>query len=574
MLLHHRSSAFSYCYQYVQAFLLIGIFITPPAWGAATGTASCIQKPKATAPGFTDDVMTVASWFAHPSIGLEALVSTVGPSISAYFNPSPWPKIHQRARESRVPIIMYHDIVTQKEVFFDVTVEEFEQHLQLIQNNKLTPISMDQLLMHLRKGLPLSEKNILLTFDDGYRGHYDFVYPLLKKYGYPALFSIYPDKLNRPRGRPGVNWQQLREMSSDPLVTIAAHSKSHPKNLTKLADQQLVVEINESKQILESKLGIPIQYFTYPEGHYDKRVVEMVERAGYQSALTMNDLDEGFASQSETLLALKRFGQSSLETVIPQAFGGSPLPRWVMNFDFSAPMQKTNVVIQETSFTFIAGGQPMTVHAKQRGQVQDILKDSDAIAGVDGGFFSLESLDSNKMIGPVLSRNHNRFIPGNPGENVKLSGRPLVLISPSTVVFTPFDPQKHNRLAGIQGELPDVKDAFVAAAWLVKGGNPQPLERFGNLYDVTEARHRAFWGINQLGQPQIGVSETPIGSVELGLALAKAGYWEAVMLDSGASTSLSLLGESLVGYIPRPVPHVVGLVPPKGQAFCLLAKSK
>jgi hypothetical protein len=33
------------------------------------------------------------------------------------------------------------------------------------------------------------------------------------------------------------------------------------------------------------------------------------------------------------------------------------------------------------------------------------------------------------------------------------------------------------------------------------------------------------------------------------------------MLDSGASTSLAYKGESLVGYTPRPVPHVVALLP-------------
>lgn len=572
MQLRYRPSTFACSYQVIQTILLTGLLIAPPTLGADTGTTPCVQKHKVVSPIIPDDFIKMASWFADPTIGLEALVSTVGPSISAYFSSSQWPKLHERSREARVPIVMYHDIVTEKEVFFDVTAAEFEQHLQLIRKNKMTPISMEQLLMHLHRGLPLPEKPILLTFDDGYRGHYEFVFPLLQKYGYPALFSIYPDKLDRPRGRPGLTWPQLQEMATDPLVTIAAHSKSHPANLTRLTDQQLGVEINASKQILESRLEIPIQYFTYPEGHYDQRVMGIVEQAGYRAALTMNDLDEGFAAQSENLLALKRFGQSSLEMVIPQATGGPPLPRWVSGFDFSAPVKKTNVVIQDTSFIFITGGQPTTVHAQKRGQVHEILKDSEAIAGVDGGFFSLESLDSNTMIGPVLGRNHNQFIPGNPGENIKLSGRPLVLISPSSVLFTPFSPEKHNTLPGIQAELPDVKDAFVAAAWLVKEGSPQPLKRFGNLYDVTEARHRAFWGINQSGQPQIGVSETPIGSVELGQALARAGYWEAVMLDSGASTSISFQGDSLVGYIPRPVPHVVGLVPPKAQAACLLAK--
>ncbi|MEL6325971.1 MAG: polysaccharide deacetylase, partial [Cyanobacteria bacterium J06626_23] len=54
----------------------------------------------------------------------------------------------------------------------------------------------------------------------------------------------------------------------------------------------------------------------------------------------------------------------------------------------------------------------------------------------------------------------------------------------------------------------------------------------------------------------------PIGSVDLGELLYRNGLQDAVMLDSGASTSLAYEGESLVGYIPRPVPHVVALVPP------------
>jgi exopolysaccharide biosynthesis protein len=120
--------------------------------------------------------------------------------------------------------------------------------------------------------------------------------------------------------------------------------------------------------------------------------------------------------------------------------------------------------------------------------------------------------------------------------------------------------------------MPNVTDAFVAAAWLVKGGQPQSADTFANLYTYEVPRHRAFWGISQAGQPTIGVSKEPIDSVSLGEALAKAGFQDAVMLDSGASTSLAYKGELLVGYVPRPVPHVVALVPPEAATGgCTLA---
>lgn len=513
-----------------------------------------------------------AVWVGKMTSVVDKLIGDIGPQLLAYVTPSPWPNIQERARLAKVPVMMYHDILPQKEVFFDVTYQEFEEHLQLIQSSGLTPISMEQLVAHLRTGTPLPEKPILLTFDDGYGGHYEFVYPLLKKYGYPAVFSIYTANIGINTGRSHVTWEQLRQMAVDPLIAIAAHSLTHPDDLRELPDDKLQTEVMESKQLLETELGIPIRYFTYPEGKYDQRVAKSVQSAGYLAALTMSNVDEGFAGESESLLAIKRFGQSGLQNLIAQAWGGPELPKWSSRFDFSSPVQRTETTIDDTPFILISGGKPITIHAKSRYQVQDIVAGTEALAAVDGGFFSLKYLDSNVMIGPILSQSGDRFIPGNHGENSKLNGRPLVLISSYAVKFIAFERSKHNTLAGVQADMPNVTDAFVAAAWLVKGGQPQSADTFANLYTYEVPRHRAFWGINQAGQPTIGVSKEPIDSVSLGEALVKAGFQDAVMLDSGASTSLAYKGESQVGYVPRPVPHVVALVPPEAASGdCTLA---
>ncbi|HEY9847457.1 MAG TPA: polysaccharide deacetylase family protein, partial [Candidatus Caenarcaniphilales bacterium] len=374
----------------------------------------------------------------------------------------------ERARLARVPVIMYHDILPKKEVFFDVTPEEFKQHLKHIQANGLTPISLDQLITHLQTGLPLPAKPILLTFDDGYGGHYEYVYPLLRQYGYPAVFSIYTAKIGDNAGRSHVSWKQLQQMATDPLVTISAHSVTHPADLRILPNDQLQKEVVESKKRLEAELKIPIRYFTYPEGKYDARVAKKVREGGYLAALTMSNVEERFAGQSESLLAIERFGQSRLEDVIDQAWGGPQLPQWRSGFDFSSPVQRTELTVDNTSLILISGGSPITVHAKSRYQVSEIVAGTEAIAAVDGGFFSMERLDSNVMIGPVLSQSSGKFIPGNEGENHKLTRRPLVLMGPTAVKFISFNPIKHNTLAGVHAELPNVTDAFVAAAWLVK----------------------------------------------------------------------------------------------------------
>ena len=295
----------------------------------------------------------------------------------------------------------------------------------------------------------------------------------------------------------------------------------------------------------------------------------------------MNDNDERFAGDSESLLAIGRFGQSNLaraianpeSNILAQATGGMNVPTWGGEFDFSANVTFNKTTIDRTDLLLISGGKPMTIHAKSRYQVPEILANTPAVAGVDGGFFSLKVLNSNVMVGPVLSQKASNFIPGNAGENPLLAGRPLVLIGDRAVKYIPFDPFLHNTLEGIQAEMPDVTDAFVAAAWLVKDGQPRSRESFGKLYGFDAARRRAFWGINQSGQPTIGVAPRNVDAVTLGAVLAKAGLRDAVMLDSGDSSSLAYKGELLVPYTPRPVPHVVALMPPDGgEKACLVVK--
>ncbi|QDL07603.1 polysaccharide deacetylase [Brasilonema octagenarum UFV-E1] len=519
-----------------------------------------------------------SSWMTKPNWGLDNIVETVGPYVYAFLNRTSWPNINEVAKQARVPILMYHDILPEKQVFFDVTPEELEQHFQTLKENGITPISLDQLMTHLQTGMPLPEKPVVLTFDDGYGGHYQYVYPLLKKYGYPAVFSIYTKGVGNNVGRTHVSWEQLKEMVANPLVTIASHSVTHPADLTVLPPEQIQKEVVESKATLEANLGIPIRYFTYPAGKYNEQVASSVQAAGYDLALTMNDVDERFAGASESLLAISRFGQSRLQDVIKQAWGGAKLPSWKTGFDFASPVQRTDMTIDKIPLILVSGGKPITIHADSRYTVKEIVarSNTNAVAAVDGGFFSLKLLNSNVMIGPVYSQVTKQFIPGSTWDIQKIAARPLVLISPHEVRFIPFDPLKHNTLEGIQAEMPEVTDAFVAAAWLVKDGQPREPSSFNGLYGFDIARYRAFWGINKKKQATVGVSLESVDSISLGKALVKAGLQDVVMVDSGQSTSLVYQGESLVRYQPRPVPHAVALLgsPATNTPPCVLVQNK
>ena len=78
---------------------------------------------------------------------------------------------------------------------------------------------------------------------------------------------------------------ELAKLATNPLVTLGAHTATHPK-LDQLSSEVARGEISRSKQQLEHQLQCPVQHFCYPYGHHNNSVVELVREAGFLTATT------------------------------------------------------------------------------------------------------------------------------------------------------------------------------------------------------------------------------------------------------------------------------------------------
>jgi biofilm PGA synthesis lipoprotein PgaB len=213
--------------------------------------------------------------------------------------------IHPRARQTYTAIMMWHDVVKErKEVWFDVTAAEFRSQMEQLRRRKFNVITLEALYRHLTQGTPVPPRSVVLTFDDNTRGLYDYAFPILKEYNYPATFFIHTDYVGVRTVKDHCDWNQLREMQRSGLISVQSHTRTHPPDLRKLSDAQLRKELLESKQIIERQMGKPVFAFAYTEGNYDARVKRMVAEAGYQMAITE---DWGSAGASPNLLEVRRY---------------------------------------------------------------------------------------------------------------------------------------------------------------------------------------------------------------------------------------------------------------------------
>jgi peptidoglycan/xylan/chitin deacetylase (PgdA/CDA1 family) len=89
-------------------------------------------------------------------------------------------------------------------------------------------------------------------------------------------------------------------------VDLQAHTRFHPV-LTTCSDDECAEEITRCKDEVEELTGRPCTHFSYPNGKYGARELELVERAGYRSART---IEMGFNDRDTDPLRLRIVGIS------------------------------------------------------------------------------------------------------------------------------------------------------------------------------------------------------------------------------------------------------------------------
>ncbi len=491
-----------------------------------------------------------------------------------------------KAQGQRTPVLMYHDVVaSRKDVYFDVTRREFEDQMKWIQDQGATPIALDQLYRHLTTGEAVPDKAIVITFDDNYQGFYDIALPILEKYKYPAAMFVHTKFVGDKKGRhPKMDWPTLKELVKNPLITIGSHTVSHPDDITTLAPDDQLKEFRDSKAILEKQLGKPMNYLCYPDGKNDKMVQGNASAAGYTMAFSM---DNQPAEESPTIMCVGRYIQSKLETAWDdreKSVNGGALGvfRGALK---DAPVTYREGEFAKTKLSLIIGGIPESMLSSTREGVLDFIhRTPGAVAGINGGFFAMAAIASsdNQMVGPCRTHDTPNFYPDRfPEIWGKLRNRPVVVWSPKEFAIVAFQPETSNSEDAFKNFMPDYTDTFLAGVWLVHGGvarTRDEMNTFGSK-DIQDPRRRAFLGIDAEGHIVLGACTESASSAKVAEAAAAAGVQEAVLLDSGFSTSLvygedvKASGHSTNSIPSRPVPHAIILVGTLDPATSMFARS-
>ena len=484
------------------------------------------------------------------------------------------------AQSARVPVIMYHDIIARRgrgSVWFDCSAEEFEAQMAKIVELGLTPISVQELYDHLAEGKDVPARAIVLTFDDNYQGFYDNAWPILKRYNFPAMMFVHTNYVGDKKGpHPKMSWDRLKELEKDPLFTVGGHTSSHFLDLAVRPPEVQRSELEASKAKLESHLGHKIDFLAYPNGSNSPITREMTKQAGYKMAFTIVNTP---AEESPGIFAVGRYVHTRLEKAVADADSAAlNAPAAVSRTPFvDAPVSYEVFDDGEIKVSLVRGGRPMSMMSTGRDGVRDFVKKGKGVAGINGGFFAMAAIKStdNAMVGPLKTPDMTEVAPDNARERwAKLRNRPVLLWNDKEFVIVPYSPETMRDTAQFEAMLPGVTDVMLAGVWLVHAGQPRTRAEM-DVYaskDIEDARRRAAIGVDVGGRFVAAAVPASVSSERFAQALASAGVSEAVLLDSGFSTSLvydgkiKVSGHSVASQPSRPVPHAIVITGEKDPA--------
>ncbi len=227
-----------------------------------------------------------------------------------------------RAADSAV-VVMYHRFGEEAYPSTNITIEQFESHIEELTSGRYTVLPLPEIIASLRAGRPLPERTVGISIDDAYLSVHAEAWPRLKKAGLPFTLFVATNPIDEGV-RGFMSWRQIAELAADG-VTIGSQTASH-LHMPKAGAERNRRELERSNARFMDKLGRRPDLFAYPYGEAGLEAMGVVRDAGFTAAFGQHS---GAFGRGDDFFFLPRFALNESYGSLARfrlAVGSLPLP--------------------------------------------------------------------------------------------------------------------------------------------------------------------------------------------------------------------------------------------------------
>lgn len=197
--------------------------------------------------------------------------------------------VKEMLAKKEIPILCYHQIRefkisdSKRAKDYIVPPANFRDQMKMLHDCGFVTILPDQLMDYLKFGKELPLKSIMITFDDTDEDQFTIAKPILDQYGFKAVFFIMTVSLNK---KGYMNTHQVRQLAEEGHI-IGSHTWDH-MNVTKMNENDWLIEMDKPRFQLEEITGKKIRYFAFPFGIWNASVFEGLKKRKFDAAFQLS----------------------------------------------------------------------------------------------------------------------------------------------------------------------------------------------------------------------------------------------------------------------------------------------
>tara|TARA_B100001057_G_scaffold80773_1_gene76059 strand:- start:2756 stop:3805 length:1050 start_codon:yes stop_codon:yes gene_type:complete len=194
--------------------------------------------------------------------------------------------------------LMYHRFEENKYPSTNIKINDFKQHLKIIEEEKIKFINPKKFENELKNNK--LQRKILLTIDDGFLSFYKNAWPILKDKKIPFILFVSTREIGAFNY---MTWDQIKEISKEDFVEIGNHSHTH-EYLADESNELIKEDIAKSISIFEKNLGKNSDFFSYPFGEYSNNFKNIIKDFGFKYAFGQHS---GVMDETKDFFELPRY---------------------------------------------------------------------------------------------------------------------------------------------------------------------------------------------------------------------------------------------------------------------------
>lgn len=178
--------------------------------------------------------------------------------------------------------LMYHKIIKDEDISssYDITIKKFQEQLEFLKELNCEFVTTKNILKE--DLLRTKAIKVMITFDDGYDDNFTNAFPILKDLNILATFFVATEWIESKKDM--MSWQQIKEMAENGMV-IESHAHTH-RFLADLKDEDVVLELKKSRELIKEKTGFSCRYFSCPGGRVNRSIINIARDLDFKGIFT------------------------------------------------------------------------------------------------------------------------------------------------------------------------------------------------------------------------------------------------------------------------------------------------